>query len=190
MQLPFPVGQTWQANGPHPHNGVSGTRNSVDLGKTDNTTGTVVAVAAGTVSRLTNCGGGYEIRIDHASGWQSGYYHLASASIAKGDKVSMGQKIGTTGQGCGSATFKHVHFSLRRNGTDVNIDGLNIGGHTVRAKSYNYGGYWIRNSDGARVAEDAGGYARCCLKSLAVTNDDPRGHYDLASSPEAGRVRV
>lgn len=190
MQLPFPVGETWQANGPHPHNGTSGTRNSVDFGRTDNTTGTVAAVAAGTVSRVVNCGGGYEIRVDHADGWQSGYYHLASASVGNGSKVSMGQKIGTTGQGCGPATFKHVHFSLRRNGSDVNIDRLNIGGHTLRAKSYNYGGYWVRNSDGVRVAEDSGGNARCCLKSLAVKNNDPRGHYDSAGSPEAGKVSV
>src|SRR5690349_20221620 len=68
MQLPFPVGESWQSNGPHPFNGASGERNSVDLGRTGGATGTVVAAAAGTVTMVRNCGGGYEIRIAHADG--------------------------------------------------------------------------------------------------------------------------
>lgn len=82
--------------------------------------------------------------------------------------MSRGQAIGATGQGCGAATFRHVHFSLRRNGGDVPISGLNIGGHTVHAKPGNYEGYWIRNSDGVRVSEAVGVNARYCLTSLGV----------------------
>jgi murein DD-endopeptidase MepM/ murein hydrolase activator NlpD len=191
MQLPFPVGQVWQANGPHPYNGVSGIRNALDFGRTDGSTGTVVAAAAGRVSLVRNCGGGYEVRIDHADGWQTGYYHLSAVSVAQGAQVAMGQLIGATGQGCGAATFRHVHFYIRRNGSDVNVDGLSIGGNTVHAKSYNYGGWWTRNSDGAKVAEDVGGNARCCLTSYAVNPGvNPVGAYDTLLSPEPGVLRV
>ena len=168
MQLPFPVGEVWQANGPHPFNGSSGVRNSVDMGRANNTTGTVVAAAAGTVTLVRDCGGGYEIRIAHADGWQTGYYHLSAATVDQGATVSMGEAIGNTGEGCGAANFRHVHFSLRHNGADVDIDGLDIGGHTLHATNYNFGGFWTRNSDGATVASGSIGDARCCLTSLAV----------------------
>ena len=190
MQLPFPVGQVWQANGPHPYNGSSGVRNSLDFGRTDGSTGTVVAAAAGTVSMVRNCGGGYEIRIGHAGGWQTGYYHLSSVSVAQGAQVAMGQPIGATGQGCGAATFRHVHFSIRQNGADVNADGLNIGGNTVHAKNYNYGGWWTRNSDGAKVTEDVGGDARCCLTSYAVDAGGGVTEGSFISAPDGRVYRV
>jgi murein DD-endopeptidase MepM/ murein hydrolase activator NlpD len=181
MQLPFPVGEVWQANGPHPFNGSTGVRNSVDMGRTNATTGTVVAAAAGTVTLVQDCGGGYEIRIAHADGWETGYYHLSAASVAQGASVSMGQAIGATGEGCGAANFKHVQFSLRHDGSDVDIDGLDIGGHTLHSTSYNFGGFWTRNSDGATVASGSIADARCCLTSLAV---------DGTAIPERSFVRT
>lgn len=32
----------------------------------------------------------------------------------------------------------------------MNLDGFRIGGYTAHIKSYAYGGYWTRDSDGAR----------------------------------------
>ena len=168
MQLPFPVGQAWKANGPHMHSSASGVRNSVDLGPTSGT-GQVVAAAAGTVASVRDCGGGYEVRINHADGWQTGYYHLGTVSVASGATVARGQAIGTTSTACGTATFSHVHFSLRRNGVDQDLNGFSIGGHTVHSKSYNYGGWWTRNSDGVTVVQDVDTKAACCLTSLAVS---------------------
>lgn len=169
MQLPFPVGQAWKANGPHVHSTASGVRNSVDLGPTSGT-GTVVAAAGGRVSTVRDCGGGYEVRIDHADGWQTGYFHLGSVSVAVGATVARGQAVGTTSTGCGTATFSHVHFSLRRNGVDQDLNGFSIGGHTVHSKSYNYGGWWTRNSDGVTVVQDVDTRAACCLTSLGVSD--------------------
>ena len=171
FQLPFPVGQAWKANGPHMHSSASGVRNSVDLGPTSGT-GQVVAAAAGRIALVRDCGGGYEVRIDHADGWQTGYYHLGSVAsgVTLGASVSRGQSIGVTSQGCGTATFSHVHFSVRRNGVDQDLNGFSIGGHTVHSKSYNYGGWWTRNSDGATVVQDVDTKAACCLTSLAVTD--------------------
>jgi murein DD-endopeptidase MepM/ murein hydrolase activator NlpD len=103
FQLPFPVGQGWKANGPHAFraDGV-GTRNSLDFGAPSGS-GQVVAAAGGTVASVTNCGGGYEVRINHPDGWQTGYYNLSSvaAGIANGASVARGQAVGTTGTGCG-----------------------------------------------------------------------------------------
>ena len=169
MQLPFPVGQAWKANGPHWHSSASGVRNSVDLGPTSGN-GQVVAAAAGKVASVRDCGGGYEVRIDHADGWQTGYYHLGSVSVTVGASVTRGQAIGVTSTACGTATFSHVHFSVRRNGVDQDLNGFSIGGNTVHSKSYNYGGWWTRNSDGATVVQDVDTKAACCLTSLAVSD--------------------
>jgi hypothetical protein len=54
----------------------------------------------------------------------------------------------------------------------------------VHSKSYNYGGYWTRNSDGARVLEDSNRLAVCCLTSLAVQDVPP------PPSPAAPRLGV
>lgn len=171
FQLPFPVGQAWKANGPHVYSSASGVRNSVDLGPTSGD-GQVVAAAAGRISSVTNCGGGYEVRIDHADGWQTGYYHLGSVAsgVASGANVARGQAIGVTSRACATATFSHVQFSVRRNGVDQDLNGFSIGGHTVHSKSYNYGGWWTRNSDGTTVVQDVDTKAACCLPSLAVSD--------------------
>lgn len=169
LQLPFPVGETWWSNGPHADSGT--VRNSVDFGV--NATRNVVAAGAGVVSSVSNCGGGgVQVTIDHTgalSGWKTRYWHLSSNAVNPGAHVSAGQVIGKTGLGCGANGFNHVHFSVWRNGQPLDLNGLNIGGHTLHSKSYNYGGYWTRNSDGAKVAEDSNGNSRCCLKSLAGT---------------------
>ena len=176
FQLPFPVGQAWKANGPHVYSSASGVRNSVDLGPTSGI-GQVVAAAGGRIASVTNCGGGYEVRIDHADGWQTGYYHLGSVAsgVAPGATVTRGQAIGVTSQACATATFSHVQFSVRRNGVDQDLNGFSIGGHTVHSKSYNYGGWWTRNSDGATVVQDVDTKAACCLTSLAVSDSGGGG---------------
>ncbi len=64
------------------------------------------------------CGNG--VVIDHGGGWESQYCHLANGSITvqTGDKLRMGQVIGTVGLS-GKTQYPHVHFSLRKNGRVV-----------------------------------------------------------------------
>ncbi|MFM2389268.1 MAG: hypothetical protein RLZZ437_823 [Pseudomonadota bacterium] len=64
------------------------------------------------------CGNG--VVIDHGQGWQTQYCHLrqGSVSVASGDVVQTGAVLGLIGQS-GQAEFPHLHFTLRRNGAEV-----------------------------------------------------------------------
>jgi murein DD-endopeptidase MepM/ murein hydrolase activator NlpD len=81
----------------------------------------VVAVAAGTVvSAGWAGGGGRQIRLRHAGGFESYYLHLSSfaSGIRRGAHVDQGQFIGRVGAS-GTATGPHLDFRLRKNGVFV-----------------------------------------------------------------------
>ena len=85
-------------------------------------TGTpVVAVANGVVvSAGWAGGGGRQVRIRHASGFESYYLHLSSFAkgISAGARVDQGQLIGRVGA-TGTATGPHLDYRLRKNGVFV-----------------------------------------------------------------------
>ena len=85
-------------------------------------TGTpVVAVANGVVvSAGWAGGGGRQVRIRHASGFESYYLHLSSFAkgISAGAHVDQGQLIGRVGA-TGTATGPHLDYRLRKNGVFV-----------------------------------------------------------------------
>ena len=85
-------------------------------------TGTpVVAVASGVVvSAGWAGGGGRQVRIRHASGFESYYLHLSAFAkgISAGARVDQGQLIGRVGS-TGTATGPHLDYRLRRNGVFV-----------------------------------------------------------------------
>lgn len=165
MDLPFAKGATWWANGPHSGNGVSGTRNNVDLGPGGSAPATVRAAAAGT-AHVGDCSGGHYVTIDHGGGWSTRYWHLgATAAGIDGKHVSAGDVVGTTAIVCDNpTTFSHVHFGLYHDGQPYPLDGVSIGGYTIHAGSVQYSGWWTRNSDGVTVhSTGADGKAACCL---------------------------
>jgi murein DD-endopeptidase MepM/ murein hydrolase activator NlpD len=52
------------------------------------------------------------ILIDHGNGLRTGYGHMSSVAVAKGDCVSVGQTIAATG--CtGVCAVPHLHFEVR-----------------------------------------------------------------------------
>lgn len=166
MALPVSWGATVQAGGTHTH--ASGVRSSVDLGAMNNASIAVTAVADGVASVRPGC----SVTITHADGWQTQYYHLrAIPSGLDGAQVTAGQKVGMTAmpgsETCGRGTFRHVHLTLMRNGEEVSIDGLSIGGYTIHSTGRSYCGYWSRNSDGAVVADAQ----RACLAVPSVVNN-------------------
>ncbi|KAB2906598.1 MAG: peptidoglycan DD-metalloendopeptidase family protein [Kofleriaceae bacterium] len=114
FQLPFPCGQVWAGQtrtGHSPQLAVDFNRNN-DIGDT------VVAAAAGRVSRVANTGStsyGRWIEISHGNGYTTRYAHLASQSVSVGQQVSQGQKIGTVGS-TGGSTGPHLHYEQRHNG--------------------------------------------------------------------------
>jgi murein DD-endopeptidase MepM/ murein hydrolase activator NlpD len=63
--------------------------------------------------------GGLSVRIQHANGLETGYYHMGSIFVAPGTKVQKGQIIGTIGM-TGVTTGPHVHWELKSNGAFVN----------------------------------------------------------------------
>jgi murein DD-endopeptidase MepM/ murein hydrolase activator NlpD len=82
----------------------------------------VVAVASGVVvSAGWAGGGGNQVRLRHASGYESYYLHLSSFAkgIRAGARVDQGQVIGRVGA-TGTATAPHLDYRLRRNGVFVN----------------------------------------------------------------------
>ena len=61
---------------------------------------------------------GRQVLIDHGNGWQTSYGHLAKVTVAKGDIVKTGERIGLTGD-AGIATGTELHFEIRKDGRDV-----------------------------------------------------------------------
>ena len=63
--------------------------------------------------------GGISVRIKHANGLESGYYHMGAVFVAPGEQVERGQIVGTVGM-TGVTTGPHVHWELKLNGAFVN----------------------------------------------------------------------
>jgi len=56
--------------------------------------------------------GGQSVVIDHGGGVFSLYYHLKEFSVAEGQKISRGDRVGSVGA-TGRATGPHLHFGVR-----------------------------------------------------------------------------
>ncbi len=63
--------------------------------------------------------GGLSVRIQHANGMETGYYHMGATFVTVGTKVDKGQIVGTVGM-TGVTTGPHVHWELKVNGVAVN----------------------------------------------------------------------
>ncbi len=86
---------------------------------------TIKAAADGVVVEVSGgWDGGYgnKVIIDHGSGWQTLYAHLASISVQAGQKVGAGQSIGIMGATgrVYPAGAVHLHFEIRKNGQRLN----------------------------------------------------------------------
>lgn len=78
----------------------------------------VFAEHDGTVTLAGLLGAAKVVRIMDPTGvWESGYAHLASYSVAKGQKVIRGQQIGILG--ATGADACHLHIGLKKNGVEV-----------------------------------------------------------------------
>ena len=160
LSLPFGTGETWTLTG-GPHGNLTGYErpwSALDLQSQDSGHQGLARAAADGIAHLT-CGGriGNFIRLDHANGWQTGYFHIAASSITvnDGQSVSRGQVLGRistesapAGSAChGDASGPHVHFSLRRNGAVQAWDGMDVGGWTAHDGSAAYNGCLTRVRD-------------------------------------------
>ena len=117
FQVPFPCGQVWAGQTRTNHSPTS----SVDFNRSNDTGDTVVAAAAGRVTRVGNEGNtsyGRWIEISHGNGYTTRYAHLSTQTVSTGQSVGIGQKIGTVGS-TGGSTGPHLHYEQRRNGAAV-----------------------------------------------------------------------
>ena len=148
LSLPWASGTTWRlTGGPHSYNGrKSSPWSSLDFaGPRPNMTVKVRAARAGIVVRP--CANLVQVR--HAGGWTTSYYHLNYIGVRAGQSVARGAFLGytSTAAGCGGrATGPHVHFSLLKYGSYVNIRNHTIGGWTVREGSSQYQGCLVKHA--------------------------------------------
>jgi murein DD-endopeptidase MepM/ murein hydrolase activator NlpD len=123
--LRYPLGGTGDAriNSPfgmrtHPSYGTQEFHQGVDFEA--DTGDDVYAAAAGRVTYAGRQKGyGKVVIIDHGRDISTVYAHLAGTSVAKGDQVETGQRIGKVGVS-GNATGSHLHLELRVSGEAVN----------------------------------------------------------------------
>ncbi|HUF23658.1 MAG TPA: peptidoglycan DD-metalloendopeptidase family protein [Vicinamibacterales bacterium] len=104
----------------HPVHGTYRPHLAIDYGAPYGTK--VVSVAEGTVvSAGWAGGGGKQVRIRHAGGYESYYLHLSAfgPGIRAGVRVKQGQMIGRVGA-TGTATGPHLDYRLKKNGQWIN----------------------------------------------------------------------
>ena len=114
FQLPFPCNQVWSGQSRTNHS----PQLSIDFNRANDLGDTVVAAAAGKVTRVANEGNvsyGRWIEIDHGNGYRTRYAHLSSQLVSVGQVVAQGKKIGTVGS-TGGSTGPHLHYEQRLNG--------------------------------------------------------------------------
>lgn len=83
--------------------------------------GTAVrAAAAGTVlfAGTQNPQFGNLVVVDHGDGWHSAYAFLSKITVAKGEDVTRGERVGLSGR-TGQARGAELHFELRNNAEPV-----------------------------------------------------------------------
>jgi murein DD-endopeptidase MepM/ murein hydrolase activator NlpD len=104
----------------HPVHGTFRAHLGVDYGAP--TGSAVVSVAAGTVvSAGWAGGGGNQVRLRHAGGYETYYLHLSrfARGVRAGARVSQGEVVGFVGA-TGTATGPHLDYRLRKHGVFVN----------------------------------------------------------------------
>ena len=102
----------------HPVYGTKKFHDGIDIGVPLNTPVHAPADGIIKVAQWYNGYGNY-IEIDHGNGISSFYGHLSSFNVKVGDKITLGQIIGKSGN-TGIGTGAHLHFGVHKNGQRVN----------------------------------------------------------------------
>lgn len=94
------------------------THKGIDIAASNGTT--IVAAADGKVTYSGWMSGyGNLIIITHENGIQTYYGHCSKLYVSEGKEVSAGDKIAAVGS-TGYSTGNHLHFEIRKNGTQIN----------------------------------------------------------------------
>ncbi|MCU0475303.1 MAG: VCBS repeat domain-containing M23 family metallopeptidase, partial [Anaerolineae bacterium] len=201
MGLPFAVGETWAlTGGPHPNGAGTNSRpwSAIDIAFPGSVAGRIRAAEGGVAWVPSDCPN--LVRIDHAGGWRTGYYHVINIRVGNGQIVQRGQWIADEGAatGCGGfATGPHLHFSLRRYTSTINPDaqtfvdigGTVLGGWQVQDGGSPYQGCMQRTRDAYRVCANGGlvTYETGGVIPTSVPNPTPVGPTPTPLPPSADR---
>ncbi|WP_440053856.1 M23 family metallopeptidase [Pseudoalteromonas sp. T1lg65] len=167
LSFPWPSGYAWYSGGAHSNTGSGYPYSSLDFnngsGGWGSNTPWVQAAHGGTVTRFSAC----NIRVTHASGYATQYYHMEDLRYRSGDVIAAGAWLGRYAddkstalcQG-GQSTGPHLHFSLLYNGSFISLHNWYISGYRVDVGSYNYDDncnrfYFMKN-----------GYRTCAWRAL------------------------
>lgn len=90
----------------------------------------VVATSPGTVVYAgTRSGYGYTVEIDHGHGFKTRYAHLRDIQVRTGERVAIGQRVGSMGS-TGRSTATHLHYEVWFRGRAVDpVSFLRAGRH-------------------------------------------------------------
>lgn len=101
----------------HPATGEDSHHDGVDFGAPCGAT--IRAAGSGEVISTKRSGAyGLRVVVRHATGLESSYSHLGSASVEPGDTVTASDVVGKVGSS-GLSTGCHLHFGVRQEGRDV-----------------------------------------------------------------------
>lgn len=95
----------------------------------------VFASAPGVVLRVERSrkGQGNVVEIEHNGGYATRYAHLSAILVSRGQRVALGQKIGTVGM-TGNSFVPHLHYEVLRGGYPV--DPINFIFASVNPQDY------------------------------------------------------
>ncbi len=119
---PVGSGFIWPTHGPHTISGNNFGPTHLGLDITANLGDPIIAASAGVVVMATGSntyGYGNVVQIDHGNGYSTVYAHLSQINVAVCAPVSAGQVIGLAGS-TGNSTGPHLHFEIRKGGTNLN----------------------------------------------------------------------
>ncbi|MGE0045659.1 MAG: M23 family metallopeptidase, partial [Hyphomonadaceae bacterium] len=90
----------------------------------------VVATSPGTVTFAgVRSGYGYVVEIDHGHGFRTRYGHLRDIQVSRGERVAIGQRVGSMGS-TGRSTGTHLHYEVWFRGRAVDpVNFLRAGRH-------------------------------------------------------------
>lgn len=149
LMLPWKGGTSWNlTGGPHGWStGYDRPYSSLDFAGR-NGDQQVRASGGGKVYRMCSSGRGW-VRVYHANGLTTNYYHLWKTSQFKNGKgIGRGAVLGVTGEdvSCGGAAYgRHVHFSLLRGENFIAVHNRILGGWTFKEREA-YGGFAKRGA--------------------------------------------
>ncbi|HEX5594971.1 MAG TPA: M23 family metallopeptidase, partial [Micromonosporaceae bacterium] len=119
FKLPFRCGEVWSGQTRTNHSPA----NAIDFNRTGDDGMPVASSAPGTVSVVRDLGGtsyGKYVVVDHGGGYSTLYAHLKSWTVAVGDRLEYGTRIGYVGS-TGGSTGPHLHYEQRLNGSAIKI---------------------------------------------------------------------